>query len=188
MSGLSDKGDVFEPQALRMIVNLLCALSLVIGLSVVRIPAFRPDVLTLVVVFLALEHELVFGLIIAVCAGYLSDLYSGLGPGLDAATNVGVYLVLRVFVTRIAGSRPLTVTVLALMSTVLALLIRQALEALLGPNQASLRGLVPALPSIILVPIFTAYPLYRVLRWVDGQFRPKVKTALGGRSSRGVAL
>ncbi len=188
MSGLSDKGDVFEPQALRMTVNLVCALALVIGLSVVRIPAFRPDILTLVVVFLALEHELVFGLIIAVSAGYLSDLFSGLGPGLDAATNVGVYLVLRVFVAKIAGSRPATVTVLAVLSTLLALVLRQTLEAILGPNQASLRGLVPALPYIVMAPILLGYPVYWGLRWVDRKFRPRSKTSLGGRPTRGLSL
>jgi len=184
MSRLGEQTGAFEPQTLRVTVNLLCALALVLVCSAIRSPSIRPDMATLVVVFFALEHELVIGLFLAAGAGYLSDVFSGLGPGLDAATCVGVYLVLRVFVARIVGSRLFMVTVLSLLSTVLALVIRQLIEATLGPNQASLRALIPALPSILGGAVLLGFPVYRILCAVDVYFRPREQVGLGGRTSR----
>lgn len=175
-------GGVFEPTTLRVMANLIAALLLFMLASVVRAPTVRPDLATLVVVFLALEQELLLGLALAAGIGYLSDLFSGLGPGLDAATNVAVYLVLRVFVARIAGGRFAMVTTLAVLATVLALGVRQIIEATVGPGQASLRLMAPALPSIVLGALLLAYPVYRVFMAIDTRFRPKEELGFGGRA------
>lgn len=178
----ADRGGVFEPQTLRVVANLLAALALFLVASVVREPSVRPDLATLVVVFLALEQELLRGLVLAAAVGYLSDIFSGLGSGLDAATNVAVYLVLRVFVARIAGGTALMVTLMALVATALALFVRQVIEAVVGPGQASLALLLPALPSVVLGAALLGYPVYRGLLSIDRRFRPKEEFGFGGRS------
>lgn len=187
MSRLGEQAGVFEPQTLRLTANLLSVLALLLVCSVIRSPLIRPDVATLAVVFIALEHERVVGLLLAAGAGYLSDIFSGLGPGLDAATCVGVYVILRVFVARIVGSRFVMVTILSVLSTVLALVLRQVIEATLGPNQASLRALGPALPSVLGGAMVLGYPVYRLLCRIDLRFRPREQVGLGGRTSRSLA-
>lgn len=183
MSGLGPArpawGGLFEPATARALADLALALLLFVALSVVRAPVFRPDLATLVVVFLALEHELVLGLSLSAAVGYLSDQFSGLGAGLDAATCVVVFLVLRLFVARIVGSAFVMVTVLSVVATGVAFLVRQLIEMVVGPNQAGLAGLAPALPSVVAGAAGLGFVVYRLFRLVDDRFRPREDFGLG---------
>lgn len=184
MSGLgADRGGagLFEPATLRAMAVLALALVLFLALSVVRAPTVRPDLATLVVVFLALEHDLVPGLTLSAAVGYLSDQFSGLGPGLDAATCVVVFLVLRLFVARIVGGRPVMVSVLAVVATGLAFVVRQIIEMVVGPNKAGLAAMAPALPSVVLGAAGLGFVVYRLFRLVDDRLRPRESYGMGGR-------
>lgn len=179
----SGGGGPFEPQTLRVFANALVALVLVLAVSVIRVPTVRPDVVTLVVVYLALEQEFLLGLLLAVGIGYVSDLFSGHGPGLNASVAGLVYLTLRLFVARLAGGRGLMVSILALFATALALVLRLLIEGTIGPNHASFGGLLAALPWIVLGPVALAYPVYRVMRGIDRRFRPREEFTFGSRGS-----
>jgi rod shape-determining protein MreD len=182
VSGLGEQGGgLFEPLTARAVVVLALSAALFLILSVVRVPTVRPDLAALVVVFLALEHELVPGLALSAAVGYLSDQFSGLGAGLDALTCVAVFLLLRLFVARIVGGRAVMVTVLSVVATGLALFVRQVVEMVVGPNEAGLASLAPALPSVVLGAVGLGYAVYRLFRWVDDRLRPREDFGLGLR-------
>src|SRR5687767_11228919 len=126
-------------------------------------PELRADVATLVIVYLSMEHELISGMVVTLVVGYIADVFSGDPPGLYLASLVIVYLVLRLIVLRIVGSRWFIVTGLSILATFFAIVVRLLIEALIGPDEASLAAFNPALPATFLVAALGGYPIYRVL-------------------------
>ena len=135
-------------------------------------PSFRTDLSTLVVVFLALEHELLPGLLHAVAFGYLGDLFSGEPIGLMAFSSASVFLGLRLVVFRIVGSGWLVVTTIGVLATVVALGLRLGVQVLLGPP-VHLGALVTSIPSLLLGALLLTYPIYRGLAGIDRRLRPR---------------
>jgi rod shape-determining protein MreD len=136
-----------------------------------REPELRTDIGTLVIVYLAMEHELVSGLVVTLAVGYVADLFSGDPPGLYLASLVIVYLVLRLIVLRIVGSRWFIVTGLSILATAFAILVRLSIEALLGPDEASLTAINPALLATFLMAALGGYPIYRILGFFERGLR-----------------
>jgi rod shape-determining protein MreD len=134
-------------------------------------PELRADVATLVIVYLAMEHELISGMVVTLFVGYIADVFSGDPPGLHLASLVIVYLVLRLIVLRIVGSGWLIVTGLSILATLFAILVRLFIEALIGPGEASLSAVRPALLATLMVAAVGGYPLYRVLYFVERGLR-----------------
>lgn len=140
--------------------------------TVAKNPGLRFDVATLVVVFLALEHELLPGLVHAVAFGYLADLFSGEPTGLVAFAAAAVFLSLRLVVFRIVGSGWLIVTAIGVLATIGALGLRLFAKTLLGPP-VDVGVLGTSLPSLLLGALFLTYPVYRTLAAMDRRLRPK---------------
>lgn len=140
--------------------------------TVAKDPAFRVDLTILVVVFLALEHELLPGLVHAVAFGYLADLFSGEPVGLMAFTAASVFLGLRLMVFRVVGSGWLLVTAIGVFATLAALCLRLIVQGILGPR-VYLGALGASLPSLLLGSVFLTFPLYRGLALLDRKLRPR---------------
>ncbi len=156
----------------RVLLVIVAATVLMTIQSVLALkPRLRPDVATLVIVYLAMEHELISGLVTTLVVGYIADVFSGDPPGLYLASLVIVYLVLRLIVLRIVGSRWFIVTGLSILATVLAILVRLAIVGLLGPKEAQLSAINPAIPAIFLVAALGGYPIYRVLGFFERGLR-----------------
>jgi rod shape-determining protein MreD len=153
------------------LVVIATAILLTIQSVMAQRPTLRPDVATLVIVYLAMDHELISGLVTTLVVGYIADVLSGDPPGLYLASLVIVYLLLRLIVLRIVGSRWFIVTGLSILATSLAILVRLAIEAFLGPDEASFAAIRPALFFTFLVAALGGYPIYRVLGFFERGLR-----------------
>jgi rod shape-determining protein MreD len=157
---------------LRLVLVLMAATVLLTTQSVLALkPTLRPDVATLVIVYLAMEHELIPGLVTAILVGYLADVFSGEPPGLYCASLVIVYLVLRLIVLRIVGSRWFIVTGLSILATFLAILVRLVIESALGPHDFSFGRIRPVLLFTFFVAALGGYPIYRLMGFVERGLR-----------------
>jgi rod shape-determining protein MreD len=157
---------------LRLVLVVVAATILLTAQSVLALkPRLRPDVATLVIVYLAMEHELVAGLVTTIVVGYITDVFSGDPPGLYLASLVMVYLVLRLIVLRIVGSRWFIVTGLSILATFFAILVRLLIESVVGPDEMTFSRISPALPITFLVAALGGYPIYRVLGFFERGLR-----------------
>ncbi|MCC7386390.1 MAG: rod shape-determining protein MreD [Deltaproteobacteria bacterium] len=137
----------------------------------VRSTGWRLDVATLAVVYLALERAVLPGAALAVASGYLSDVLAGTNRGLYAATGVIVFFVVRLGVSRLAGSGPLFVSLLGVLATALTLAVAVVIEALLGPAAHEIRGIAPAFLPLLGGAAVLSYPVYRLLKRIDERFK-----------------
>ena len=137
-------------------------------------PSLRADVATLVIVYLAMDHELISGMVVALVVGYIADVFSGDPPGLYLASLVIVYLVLRLIVLRIVGSRWFIVTGLSILATFLAILVRALISVILGSGDARFSAINPALLTTFLMAALGGYPVYRVLAFCERGLRRDV--------------
>ncbi len=159
---------------LRMAVLVFAALVLLVAQSVIaRSWSIRLDASSLVVVFLALETPFWSGLWTSLLVGYLAGLYSGVPAGLDAAVAVGQYVVIRIFVARIVGSRWLMVTTIAGMATAGALAGRLMIQNAVGAEPIYWRLVLPAVPGQLAAAVVLGWPIFRVLQWVQLQLTPR---------------
>lgn len=154
-----------------LLIALVATILLTIQSVVARQPTLRSDFATLVVVYLALEQSFGTGLVMTLVVGYVADVFSGEPRGLYMASLVIVFLLLRMVVFRIVGSRWFIVTAIAVLSTLAALLVRLAIESMLGPGEASLADVSPALVATFGVAATFGYPIYRLLRFIEERFR-----------------
>ncbi len=138
-----------------------------------RSPSLRLDVVAPIVVFLSLELELFVGLIAAFGVGYLADLFSGEPKGLYWASTVIQFLLLRLFVFRIVGSRPPIVAAIVVATTVLGLVVRLLMQATLGPGRSTVTSMSPGLLSLFLGAVLLGYPLYALFSRVDAKLKPR---------------
>lgn len=179
-----------DPRVLRGAVLVgLSVLILAGGTVLARHPTLRPDFAALLVVYFALEHHLLGGLGLTLAVGYVADVFAGESRGLYTSSLVLTYLVLRLVVLRVLGARWFLVTGIAVAGSVLALVFRLLIEAVLGPGRTSLAGLWPAVPAILLGAVLFGYPCFRLLRAVgtrlqpreEPMFSPKARGRLGPR-------
>lgn len=138
-----------------------------------RSPSIRLDVVAPIVVFLSLELELMMGLIVAFGVGYLADIYSGDPRGLYWGSTVIQFLVLRLFVFRIVGSRPPIVVMIVFVTTILGLVVRLLMQATLGGGRPSISSMGPGLVSLFLGAVVLGYPLYALFSRIDARLRPR---------------
>ncbi len=153
------------------LVVIAAAILLTVQSVVAQKPRLRPDVASLVIVYLAMDHELIPGLVVALVVGYVADVFSGQAPGLYMASLVVVYLVLRLIVLRIVGSRWFIVTGLSILATFLGILVRLSIVDVLGPGGVGFRTIGPTLPVAFLVAVLGGYPIYRLLGFCEHGLR-----------------
>jgi rod shape-determining protein MreD len=168
----------------RLLVVLLSLLLLVIAAVVRHRPGLTIDVLSPIIVYLALEHGLMDGLGLAVVIGYIADVSSGEARGLTTSVAVLLFLGLRLFVSRIIGATPLMVTLMVLFGTALSLFLRLSIETTIGPDEASLSGVWPALPGLFGGAALFGYPVYRLLHAISTFVRPKAQYGFSGNRIR----
>lgn len=162
------------PATLRMGIVVFAALVLMLQQSVIaRSWPVRVDSATLVVVFLALETPFWTGLWTSLVVGYLAGLYSGVPAAMDAAVAAATYVVIRVFVARVVGSRWLMVTTTALMATAGAILGRVIVSRMLSPNPAPWSMVAPSVPAQLVAAAALGWPVFRILQWVQLQLTPR---------------
>lgn len=179
MTRLGHPGDggriiLFEGGRLRVLA-LFATTALLLAIQNV-LDRFLPlslDFATLLAVFLALESQVVSGAVLALLTGYLGDLASGESRGLVAASSVLVFLLLRLSVVRLTGSRWLMITGISVIAVVLALFLRLTIESLVGPGRSSFDAMSSAFPGLVLGAALFGYPVYRLVRLVDNRFRTR---------------
>ena len=160
------------PASFRIGVVVFVALLVLLMQSVVaRNWPIRIDGATLVVAFLALEMAFWTGLWTALLIGYLAGLYSGVPAGLDAAVAVVQFVVIRIFVARIVGSRWVMVTTIAVMATAGAVLGRVMIYSATTP--VSWGMILPAVPAQLIAALLLGWPVFRTLQWVQLQLTPR---------------
>ncbi len=164
-----------------VLLVVFAALMIVVLSAVAQRPAFRVDIATLIIVYLALERELIAGMLLSLSVGYLADLFSGQPPGLYMASEVMVFLGLRLFVFRIVGSRFLIVTGIGLTSTLVALLLRSIIQGVLGPARPAFSAMAPAWAALLVGPILLGYPIHTALRLIDARFKTR-EDAFGAKT------
>src|SRR5262245_61200531 len=164
MAPLGAPGDggrvvIFEGGRLRVLALLaVTAVLLAVQGVWIRFTSVVLDVTTLVVVYLALESQVVSGSVLALLVGYLGDLASGESRGLVSSSSVMVFLVLRLSVVRLTGSRWLPITAISLVATLLALFLRFAIEALVGPDRSSFSAMSPSIVGLVIGSLVFGYP------------------------------
>jgi rod shape-determining protein MreD len=165
---------LFEGGRLRVLALLAVAALLFAAQNVLihRTPLVL-DAAALVVVYLALESAVTSGAVLALLVGYLGDVFSGESRGLVSASLVLVFLLIRLSVVRLTGSRWIPITALSVVATLLALFIRFLIEALVGPDRSTFSAISPSLGSLVIGAVLFGYPCYRLLRFVDDRFRTR---------------
>lgn len=164
----------FDSARLRYAATLLMAAILLSLTSAVgRFETLRPDVVAPILVFCALELELLPGLFVLSGVGYLADVFSGEPAGLYWGSSVLVFLLLRLFVFRVVGSRPMMVTAFVGVATALGLVTRLLMQAVLGGGPVPLSSFGGGLWSVALGAAVLGYPIYRLFRAVDERLRPR---------------
>ncbi len=154
----------------RSAVMVFTALLLLVTQSVIaRSWPIRVDAATLVVVFLALETSFWSGLWTALFVGYLAGLYSGVPAGRDAAIAVAIFVIVKIFVARLVGSRWLMVTTIGAMATAGAIASRIFVHNAVGASPVPWGLVLPAVPGQLAAAIVLAWPVFRVLLWVQRQ-------------------
>lgn len=168
-----DPGPAEGPATVRIAVLVSAAMVLLVMQSVVaRNWAVRVDAATLVVVFLALETSFRTGMWASLFVGYLAGLYSGVPAGMDAAVSVAQFVVLRIFIARIVGSRWFMVTSVATLATGGAIAGRLFVQAVFGGG-VPWSLIVPSIPGQIVSSMVLAWPVFNLLRWVQLQLTPR---------------
>ncbi len=153
---------------------LIATIVLLVVQSVVahRLP-IRLDMATLVIVFLALETAFWPGLWTSLIVGYLAGLHSGIPAGVDASVAVIEYIVIRIFVARVVGSRWLLVTTIAAAATAGAVLAQMFILSMLGSSARTWLLVFPTLPARVIASALLAWPVFRVLQWVRMLLTPR---------------
>src|SRR5437763_1782973 len=141
----------FEGGRARLFAHLLLAWLLLSAASVAAThPALRIDVASLVIVYVALEYAMLRGIAMALLVGYSADVLSGESRCLSMASLVIVFLIVRLVVARITGSRWFMITAVSVFGTVLGLGSKVMLEWFVGPGISTFRAMMPALPAILI--------------------------------------
>jgi cell shape-determining protein MreD len=165
---------LFEGGRLRALAILgVTVLLLSIQSVVLHRTPLASDVATLLIVYLALESGLVTGILLALMIGYAGDLFSGESRGLISGSLVLLFLILRLSVVRLTGSRWIPITAISVLATLLSALLRLGLEGIVGPGRSTLNAMLPALPGLMLGAALFGYPCYRLLRFIDDRFRSR---------------
>lgn len=152
----------------RSALSLLAVTLLVIMEGVVYArTGLRADVASLAVAYFALERSIASGALGSVLVGYVQDVCSGVPSGLYAVSSVAAFLVVRVAVSKLPWSGRPFVLVVGVATTFLVLLLALGVDGLLGPGTMSLRGALPALPSLAVTAVLLCWPVHRLLARID---------------------
>lgn len=143
-------------------------------------PHLRFDLGALIVVFIALELELVPGLLMTLVVGYLAGLHSGDTPGMTITSLVLVYLLLRLIVVRVRAPQWPLVLGLGLLSVLASLCFRFGLDQLLGKGELHLSAIQGGMYPNLLGALVLSYPIYRGLRAVKERFKTREDLGRGG--------
>ncbi len=144
-----------------------------------RHPLLRADVATLFVVYFALEHEFVGGLLLTVVVAYLGDVFSGEGRGLYVSSLVVVFLMNRIIALRFVTVRGPGVIGLGVLGTVVAFFLRLWIEAVVGPDRARLEGITLGFLVLVLLNGVLSYPCYRFLAAVEARLKGRPDVLFG---------
>ncbi len=125
------------------------------------------DVASVAVAYFALERPILNGAAASLFVGYVQDVSAGVPGGLHAAASVLAFLLVRVAVSKLPWSGSAFAAVVSLVTTGLVLLLVLGIDGLLGPGGMSLRGALPALPTLALGAIVLCYPVHRLLARID---------------------
>jgi len=160
--------------SVRTVVVVSAALVLLVMQSVIaRNWPIRIDAGTLVVVFLALETSFWTGMWTSLIVGYLAGLFSGVPASMDAAVAVAQFVVIRIFVARIVGSRWLLVTTIVVMATSGAIAGRTLVHAVVGADEIPWRLILPAVLGQLGASLVLAWPVFRALQWLQLNLTPR---------------
>jgi rod shape-determining protein MreD len=171
----------FEGGRARLFVHLALACLLLSASSVAsRSPRFRLDLAVLVIVYVALEYPMLRGIVAALVVGWIADLMSGESRGLSMAALVIAYLLVRLVVARITGSKWIMITGVSVFATIVDFIVRFLLESLVGPSLATVRSMGSAIFTLLFGALILGYPCYRLFRFVDNRFRPREESVVVG--------
>src|SRR5215472_3749094 len=157
----------FEGGRARLFAHLVITCLLLSIASVAsRTPALRIDLAALVVVYIALEYEMLRGIVTTLVVGWMADVMSGESRGLSMASLVIAYLLVRVVVARITGSQWMMITGVGVLATAVDFAVRCLLESFVGPSLATVHAMRPAMLTILIAALLLGYPCYRLFRLV----------------------
>ena len=153
------------------LVVLVVTGGLILESSLSRSRVLRLDLVTLSIVYLALEQELITGLVLTLILGYLGDVSAGGSRGLVTATAVFLFFLLRMIAFRFVRRTWYVITALSVVGVLLALLLTFILESIVGPDMLRMSHSVLALPSLLISAVVLGYPMYRMLQAIEARFR-----------------
>ncbi|MFO0726950.1 MAG: hypothetical protein U1E65_24415 [Myxococcota bacterium] len=135
--------------------------------AVLRRTGLYADVPSLIVTYLALERAVLPGAVLAAGVGYLGDVFSGAARGQLTTVAVLAFFAIRLGVSKFSGARWLLVSIVGFLTVCLSLILGLWVEAIFGPNRASLHAEVSALAPIVLANLLLSYPVHRLFRLAD---------------------
>ncbi len=140
-------------------------------------PSLGPVPLGLVVMCVVLERDVVGGALTSALVGYVADVLWASERGLHALAAAATFLLLRVLVARVPGSRPPTVIGLGTLGVALVAVLPSLADALLGGGTRSPLAALGAAPGLALAGALCAWPTFVVFRRVERGFREREEDA-----------
>ena len=156
----------------------LCMAGIAVVLQTVLLPLvlqgyYKPDLLLILVIYLGLHEEPRSGCLLAYLLGWCYDGVAGTFPGLNGFVLLGIFLAVRVIVTRVNTESSPLLLLLVLAGTVLqSILMAFALDFF---SQASRiwPQMAWQLPVQLLLNFIAAFVLLRLTVWLQRTFLPR---------------
>ena len=162
------------------VAGVLAATLILLATSSFAVVQFglRVDIISLSVVFLALEFGTMSGLTLCVLLGYLGDVFAGQPKGLWITGAVWSFFLLRLLMTSVVEATFSTVVVLGIIATSFSWFIRVLVLVLLGPSGLP-KGVWWPLMGTIFSSALLAYPVYLFIHFCSDRFRGRDESMFG---------
>lgn len=131
------------------------------------------DLTPVVVIFWAVELDLLAGVIMTAVVGYVADALSGAPPGSMMAGHLGAFIALRAVVRRPPVMSPPVIVLLAAWAAVTSVGARALLHAGFGGDALPAASMARGAAVVV-----AAVPLYALLRRLSEPFRPREEAGL----------
>jgi cell shape-determining protein MreD len=143
-------------------------------------PGWRLDFSTMLCVFFALQQPLIPGLAFAVATGYFGDVLSGEPRGLYVTSTVTVFFLLRMLIARVVHMSWLAVTLIGVLATFIAIIVR-ILVVMVGDDftDSFVGSLRQGFGARGVGAFLLTYPIYRLFRALDARLRRSEQSASG---------
>lgn len=137
-------------------------------------PELRPNLLLILVVYLSLNESFLRAILLATILGALEDVFSGMTLGLYAITQMMVFVLVRLFASRLNIESRRLLLVLLSAGTLTQTIVIALLLQLFADAGAVLNILILSVPSQLLVNLLAGFALLTLLL--------KVQPLLGTRT------